>query len=309
MFCYNIPMRITYTVDSAYDGCEIRRIMEREFKMSSTWIKRVKLYGIVELNGIHARVIDRAKTGDVLVFEYEDNSASLTPPPNVEILYENEWYAVVNKPSGMVTHPSHGHLDDSLLTNLSENTLHPVMRLDRETSGLLIVAKDGYAHNMLVSADIKKRYLALCYGRFEPAEGTMSFPIARRPDSVMIRDCVEDGKPSVTHYKTVSYYEDAGVSLVEFELETGRCHQIRTHCCHVGHPLLGDGLYGPLSVDNPNDELREQASIFDAVIGRTALHAYRIEYKDPFEDGAVKVFETQLPVDIQNAIDGFIRKT
>ena len=200
----------------------------------------------------------------------EDNSAALTPPDNVGIMFENEHYAVVNKPAGMVTHPSHGHLDDSLLTSLSENTLHPVMRLDRETSGLLIVAKDGYAHNMLANADIRKSYLALCYGRFEPSDGTLSFPIARRPNSVMSRDCVEDGKPSVTHYKTVEYFEKADISLVRFELETGRCHQIRTHCCHVGHPLLSDGLYGPLSDDNPNEDLKPQAAIYDDKVGCVA---------------------------------------
>lgn len=295
-------MRIEYFVQSEYNGCEIQQIMRREFKMSTTWVKRVKLYGTVDLNGVHARVKDRVKEGDLLLFEYEDNSAKLTPPDNVSILYETESYAVVNKPAGMVTHPSHGHLDDSLLTNLSKNTLHPVMRLDRETSGLLIVAKDGYAHNMLVTgADIQKSYLALCYGRFEPESGTMSFPISRRADSVMIRDCVPDGKPSVTHYKTVNYFENAGISLVEFKLETGRCHQIRTHCCHVGHPLLGDGLYGPLSDDNPNEALKDLASIYDEKIGRVALHAYKIEYKDPF-DLEEKVFEAELPQDMQRVI-------
>ena len=299
-----MAMRLIFTVTEEYDGCEIRKVMEREFKMSSTWIKRVKLYGIVELNGVHARVIDPVKTGDSLFLEYEDNSMPLTPPENVDILYENEWYAVVNKPSGMVTHPSHNHLDDSLITVLSDKTLHPVMRLDRETSGLLIVAKDGYAHSMLVEgADIQKSYLALCYGRFEPESGTMSFPIARRPDSVMIRDCVEDGKPSITHYKTVNYYEKADISLVEFKLETGRCHQIRTHCCHVGHPLLGDGLYGPLSIDNPAANLAEQASVYDPAVGRCALHAYKIEYNDPFENGGIKVFEAGLPEDIQRVIN------
>lgn len=295
-------MRIEYFVQSEYNGCEIQQIMRREFKMSTTWVKRVKLYGTVDLNGVHARVKDRVKEGDLLLFEYEDNSAKLTPPDNVSILYETESYAVVNKPAGMVTHPSHGHLDDSLLTNLSKNTLHPVMRLDRETSGLLIVAKDGYAHNMLVTgADIQKSYLALCYGRFEPESGTMSFPISRRADSVMIRDCVPDGKPSVTHYKTVNYFENAGISLVEFKLETGRCHQIRTHCRHVGHPLLGDGLYGPLSDDNPNEALKDLASIYDEKIGRVALHAYKIEYKDPF-DLEEKVFEAELPQDMQRVI-------
>lgn len=295
-------MRIKYFVQSEYNGSEIQQIMRREFNMSTTWIKRVKLYGTVDLNGIHAKVKEHVKTGDLLLFEYEDNSGKLTPPDNVSILYETESYAVVNKPAGMVTHPSHGHLDDSLLTSLSKNTLHPVMRLDRETSGLLIVAKDGYAHNMLVTgADIKKSYLALCYGRFEPESGTMAFPIARRADSVMIRDCVPDGKPSVTHYKTIEYFENAGISLVEFKLETGRCHQIRTHCCHVGHPLLGDGLYGPLSDDNPNEALKELASIYDEKIGRVALHAYKIEYKDPF-DLEDKVFEAEIPQDMQRVI-------
>ena len=297
-------MKIEYFVQSEYNGCEIQQIMRREFNMSTTWVKRVKLYGTVDLNGVHARVKDRVKTGDKLYFEYEDNSGKLNPPENVGILYENESYAVINKPAGMVTHPSHNHLDDSLLTSLSDNTLHPVMRLDRETSGLLIVAKDGYAHNMLVTgADIEKSYLALCYGRFDPPEGTMSFPIARRPDSVMIRDCVENGKPSVTHYQTVRYFEKAGISLVELRLETGRCHQIRTHCCHVGHPLLGDGLYGPLSDDNPNEMLKEQAMILDKKIGRCALHAYKIEYKDPFDSFKAKVFEAALPEDMQKLVN------
>ena len=299
-------MKIKYFVQSEYNGCEIQQIMRREFAMSTTWVKRVKLYGTVDLNGVHARVKDRVKTGDELFFEYEDNSGKLTPPSNVGVIFENESYAVINKPAGMVTHPSHGHLEDSLLTCLSPNTLHPVMRLDRETSGLLIVAKDGYAHNMLATdADIKKSYLALCYGRFDPEAGTLSFPIARRENSVMIRDCVENGKPSVTHYRTVEYYSQADISLVEFELETGRCHQIRTHCCHVGHPLLGDGLYGPLSIDNPNEELRKQALIYDSLPGRCALHACKIEYNDPFDNGKVKIFESPLPDDMQKVVDGF----
>ena len=295
-------MRIEYFVQSEYNDCEIQKIMRNEFSMSSTCIKRVKLYGIVELNGVHARVKEHVKTGDRLYFEYEDNSGNLNESNGIKIIFENEHYAVVNKPAGMVTHPSYGHLDDSLLTNLSENTLHPVMRLDRETSGLLIVAKDGYSHNMLTNSDIKKSYKALCYGKFEPENGTMDFPIARRPNSVMIRDCTPDGKPSVTHYKTIAYYEKANISLVEFKLETGRCHQIRTHCCHMGHPLLGDGLYGPLSEDNPRESLKAQATIYDPKMGRVSLHAYKIEYLDPF-DGGIHVYEAEIPSDMQTVIE------
>lgn len=292
-------MKINCIIEESYENCEIRSVLTRKFKMSGTMIKKLKLYGKVELNGVHARVVDSVRTGDSLVCEYEDNSAPLNQVSGIPILFENDSYAVIDKPAGMVTHPGHGHLDDSLLTHLSENPLHPVMRLDRETSGLIIIAKDGYAHNTLAShAGIIKRYKALTYGKWEGASGTINVPIARRPGSVMIRDCVTDGsgRESITHYTVLEYYPDRDISLVEYRLETGRCHQIRVHSLHMGHPLVGDGLYGPNSIDNPSDAF-PQSKKWDKEAGRVSLHAYSLKFTDPF-DNVVREFESPLPPDM-----------
>lgn len=293
-------MKIDYFIEKPYENCEIRAILARKYKMSGTMIKKLKMRGVVNANGVHARVVDKVKTGDRLFCEYEDNSRPLNRVPAIPILFENDSYAVIDKPSGMVTHPGHGHLDDSLLTHLSDRPLHPVMRLDRETSGLIIIAKDGYAHNTLAEhAEIAKRYKALTYGKWEIDEGTINVPIARRPGSVMIRDCVTDGtgRESVTHYRVLEYYPDKDISLVEYQLETGRCHQIRVHSLYMGHPLVGDGLYGPNSIDNPSDRFPNSLDL-DKEMGRVALHAYSLKFTDPFEEGTVREFESPLPPDI-----------
>lgn len=292
-------MKIDYIIEKNYQNCEIRDILEKKFKMSRTMIKKLKLYGRVDVNGVHTRVIDRVSEGDRLLCEYEDNSNRLRRTPGIGILFENDSYAVVDKPANMVTHPGHGHLDDSLLTHLSDHPLHPVMRLDRETSGLIIIAKDGYAHNTLaVHGDIIKRYKALTYGKWDEDSGTINMPIARRPGSVMIRDCVTDGtgRDSITHYNVIRYFPDKDVSLVEYRLETGRCHQIRVHSLYMGHPLVGDGLYGPNSIDNPSDRFPQSPEL-DKAVGRVALHAYSLKFKDPF-DNEVREFESPLPEDI-----------
>ena len=293
-------MKIDYFIEKTYENCEIRAILARKYKMSGTMIKKLKMHGVVNVNDVHARVVDTVKAGDRLFCEYEDNSRPLNHIPDIPILFENDSYAVVDKPSGMVTHPGHGHLDDSLLTHLSDRPLHPVMRLDRETSGLIIIAKDGYAHNTLAEhAEITKRYKALTYGKWEKNKGTINVPIARRPGSVMIRDCVTDGtgRESVTHYTVLEYYPDIDISLVEYQLETGRCHQIRVHSLYMGHPLVGDGLYGPNSIDNPSDRFPMSKEL-DLKVGRVALHAYNLKFTDPLEEDTLREFESPLPPDI-----------
>lgn len=292
-------MKIDCIIEKSYENCDIRSVLVRKYKMSGTMIKKLKLYGKVELDGVHARVIDTVRTGSRLVCEYEDNSAPLNRVSGIPILFENDSYAVIDKPAGMVTHPGHGHLDDSLLTHLSDSPLHPVMRLDRETSGLIIIAKDGYAHNTLAThAGIVKKYKALTFGRWDETSGTIDIPIARRPGSVMIRDCVTDGsgRESITHYTVLEYYPDKDISLVEYRLETGRCHQIRVHSLHMGHPLVGDGLYGPNSIDNPSDSF-PMSMKWDKEAGRVSLHAYSLKFTDPF-DNVEREFESPLPPDM-----------
>lgn len=266
--------------------------------MSRQMIKRVKFNGTVELNGVHATVRQRVATGDHLLIHMEDTCHNIKHPEGIIFHYDCDPYLVCSKPAGIVTHPTHGHLDDSLLTRLSDDTLHPVIRLDRETSGLILIAKSGYAHNTLsMYAELHKKYLAVCYGRFDDEEGTIDEPIARRPNSVMIRDVDPNGKRSVTHYRVLLYDPVNDLSLVEYALETGRCHQIRVHSTYIGHPLAGDGLYGPNSIDNPSDRFDNSAEI-DRKAGRCALHAYYLAFQDPFTDED-KVFRSPLPEDMK----------
>ena len=292
-------MHIEYTIPDKDNGREIMRILNTEFLMSRQMIKKLKFNGTVELNGVHATVRQHVNTGDHLLIDLDDTCLTVEHPEGIDFYHEDDNYIVCNKPAGIVTHPTHGHLDDSLLTRLSPDTLHPVIRLDRETSGLILIAKSGYAHNSLsLYGDLHKKYLAACYGRFSEENGTIDEPIARRPGSVMIRDVDPNGKRSVTHYNVLCYDEVNDISLVEFALETGRCHQIRVHSTYKGHPLAGDGLYGPNSNDNPSD-LFENSGELDKTVGRCALHAYYLSFTDPFTKEEM-VFRSPLPEDIRS---------
>ena len=291
-------MKMSYIATCDDNGTEIIKILYNKFRMSHQMVKKLKFHGTVELNGKHAIVRERVSRGDVLYIELDEDAQVLNHPEGIPFYHEDEWYIVVSKPSGIVTHPTHGHLDDSLITRLSDETLHPVIRLDRETSGLILIARNGYAHNTLsLYGNMRKKYIAVCYGRLDTDEGTIDEPIARRPGSVMIRDVDPNGKRSVTHYRVLLYDEINDISLVEFTLGTGRCHQIRCHSTYIGHPLAGDGLYGPNSVDNPNYSYPLSRDI-DGKIGRVALHAYYLAMHDPFAEKEYE-YKDPLPCDMK----------
>jgi 23S rRNA pseudouridine1911/1915/1917 synthase len=244
---------------------------------------------------------DPVYEGDMIeaIYDHETPPSEILPECNIHIYYQDEWLIVCEKPADLVTHPSWQHMDDSLIQRLSSNRLHPVMRLDRETSGLIIVAKNGYAHHLISSLPMEKEYLGIVYGNIEPARGTIDLPIGRADNSIMIRVVRDDGKSAVTHYETMKTVDHLGVSLVRFVLSTGRCHQIRVHCRHLGHPIVCDGLYGPLSRDYtdpvfPNIENESR-------IGRQALHANRLSFFHPIT-GEKMEFESPLPDDMKEFI-------
>lgn len=288
-------MDFNFIVTEDYNDHTLRDVLRRQFKMSGQMIKKVKLFGTLEVNGVHQRVVDHVFTGDKIYAAYNDDSGDLKRDNNIFFHYEDDYLAVIEKPAGVVTHPVHGHLDDSLLTMLSDNTLHPVMRLDRETSGLIVIAKNGYIHNAMVTSKIRKKYVAIVYGNYTEANGVINLPIRRRADSVMIRDVTTDddpeGYPSTTYYKTVYNSPTENISLVEFILGTGRCHQIRVHSTYNHHPLVGDGLYGPNSNDNPSSEYPDSKRL-DEVIGRQALHAYSLTFTHPVTNEEMKFVST-----------------
>ena len=294
-------MQFNLRVTDEDDGKELRDIMAKRLQMSRAMIKRVKLYGILEVNGEHRRVIDKVKSGDEVFASYGEEEEKLRDDPSVPIIYEDEYIAVVVKPAGIVTHPCHNHLDDSVLTRLSDKTLHPVMRLDRETSGLMVVAKNGFIHNAMINIKIQKKYIAAVYGIYDEPAGAIDNPIKRRPGSVMIRDITDkddpDGKVCLTYYRSILEEKEKGISLVEFILATGRCHQIRVHSTSKGHPLVGDGLYGPNSDDNPNDTFPNSKEM-DSIIGRQGLHAYSLTFEHPVTHENMH-FVADLPEDMR----------
>lgn len=241
-------------------------------------------------NGMLIRSIDTVSKGDVIVLQWEDTSL-LEPNGNlcVPIAFENENLVVFNKPCGMPVHPSIKHQGDTLGNYFAflypDLCFRPVNRLDRDTSGLCLVAKNAHSANRL-QGNAHKTYYAVVEGD-TPEYGTIDAPIARERESIILRCVREDGQSAVTHYKKLKYAND--FSLEEIRLETGRTHQIRVHFSHIGFPLAGDDMYGGK---------REN-------IARQALHCGELEFAEPLTGEIIKV-KSQLPDDIVRLFDGGI---
>lgn len=215
--------------------------------------------------------------------EFEPNPALQVP-----VVYEDSDVAVFSKPAGMPVHPSHRHRDDTLANAYTARVgasagFHPVNRLDRDTSGLCVVAKHPLAAARLAGR-VDKVYYAVAQGLVDPPDGTLDFPIARAGESIILREVRPDGKPSVTHYRTLE--QGNGHTLLEIRLETGRTHQIRVHFAHIGHPLAGDDLYG--------------GSL--ALISRQALHCGRVRFEHPVTGERIRL-EDPLPLEFRRVLD------
>lgn len=196
-------------------------------------------------NGSLIRTIDTVDAGDIVILQFQDTKIL---EPNfrlgVPIAFENENLVVFDKPVGMPVHPSIKHQGDTLgnffAAKYPDITFRPVNRLDRDTSGLCIIAKNAFAAAALQNS-VKKVYYAVVTGYID-GEGTIDAPIAREKDSIIKRIVSDEGQRAVTHYKAIK--SGKKYSLIEIKLETGRTHQIRVHFAYIGYPLAGDDLYG-----------------------------------------------------------------
>ncbi|MCG1008651.1 RluA family pseudouridine synthase [Salinicoccus sp. ID82-1] len=215
---------------------------------------------LVKVNGNVVKANYKVKTGDIVIVEDRELvEADIIPENlNLDIIYEDDEVAVVNKPKGMVVHPAAGHPSGTLvnglmyqLDNLSgiNGELRPgiVHRIDMDTSGLLMVAKDDVTHRhlveQLVEKSVTRKYTALVHGTIPHDKGTIEAPIGRNPKERQEMAVVDDGKEAVTHFNVLERYKD--FTLVECILDTGRTHQIRVHMKYIGYPLAGDPKYGP----------------------------------------------------------------
>lgn len=234
-------------------------------------------------NGQLVRSIDTVYNGDEIILSLADESF-LEPNGslNVPIAFENESIVVFDKSGGMPVHPSIKHQGDTLgnyFASLYPNlTFRPVNRLDKDTSGLCLVAKDTFAAKLLQGC-CKKIYYAAVHGNIDEC-GTINAPIARERESIILRCVRNDGQEAVTHYRRIKM--NPQYSLAEINLETGRTHQIRVHFSHIGHPLAGDDMYG----GERND------------IRRQALHCGELLFQLPVSGENIKV-SSKLPDDIE----------
>ncbi|AEN78202.1 RluA family pseudouridine synthase [Ligilactobacillus ruminis] len=268
---------------------------------SRSQIKQLIDGGNITVNGKTEKAKYKVKSGDVIRLEEPETKTLELRPENIplDIVYEDDDVIVINKPQGMVVHPAPGHDEHTLVNALLyhcplstiNGTFRPgiVHRIDKDTSGLLMVAKNDKAHRSLAKQLKDKtnirEYVALVHGRIAEDEGTINAPIGRSLKDRKKQAVVKDGRNAVTHFEVLKRYRD--YTFVKCILETGRTHQIRVHMKYIGHPLVGDPLYGPKKTIKGNGQF---------------LHAGKLGFVHP-TTGKLLVFEAPLPKIFQECLE------
>lgn len=282
-------------------------------ELSRTRAKEIIAEGLVTLNGAPAKPSAKLVPGDVVEAEVTEAPAMNAGPEDIplDIVYEDDDVLVVDKPAGMVVHPAPGSMSGTLVNALLGRggglsalggQLRPgiVHRLDRDTSGLIVVARNDAAHRALSEAfqerRVKKVYLALVWGTFREPEGVVDEPVGRRATDRKRMAVVADGRPAVTSWKVREEFPFA--TLVEARPETGRTHQIRVHMSHLRRPVIGDADYGgdKSAFGDVPPHYRRQARRVNELAGRQALHARELSFPHPSGMGEVGV-SSPLPPD------------
>lgn len=297
-------LQIEKRIDAGHDGDLLRDYLHKELRLSHRTLSAIKYKGgKLLVDGQERTVRHILHDGDVLNIVMPPEKPSdflVSEPMPLNIVYEDEFLVVVNKQAGIPVIPSHQYPSGTLANGLlnyfeAENlasTVHIVNRLDRNTSGLMLVAKSRFSHERLFKMQkqklIHRRYLALADGIIQSNEGTIDAPIGRREGSVIERKVDwMDGRRSITYFKVLRRYSDR--TLVAVQLMTGRTHQIRVHFSSQGHPLLGDDLYG-----GPADRITRQA-----------LHSFELVFTHPFT-GQLFHLHAPLPEDMARLVGSLV---
>jgi 23S rRNA pseudouridine1911/1915/1917 synthase len=295
---------IDFVVGAPDEGKRVDSVVARRLDIPRTAAQRALRAGAITVNGEGVRPSHRLSSGE-LVRGAVSVAEELPPEPEaipISVRYSDERVLVVSKPAGLVTHPAAGHRGGTLVNALlalgeplaGRGSGRPgiVHRLDKGTSGLLLVAKDDGAHAVLVAAlkdrKIRRTYLTLVRGRPPAESGTIDAPIGRHPARRWLMAVVAEGRPAVTHYRVVESSDRC--SLLEATLDTGRTHQIRVHLSHLGCPVLGDRAYGGAS------ELSTSLGLT-----RPFLHAARLVFPHPDDSRPIEVTD-DLPEDLREAL-------
>ena len=293
-------MKLTYIVNEKCNYTTLKELLKAHFNISDRLLLKLKKSNKIFLNSKITyldKVLGKNDIIEVYIDFEEDNSNIVPTKMNLSIIYEDDAYLVINKPAGIPVHPSMDHFEDSLSNGVRyyfdsiglKKKTRPVNRLDKNTSGLVVFAKNEYIQECLVrqmkNNIFHKEYIAICEGKFKEQKSVINAPIARKENSIIERCVAENGDIAITEYEVISYNLENNYSIVKCVLKTGRTHQIRVHMQYIGHSLLGDTLYGNSS----------------NLINRQALHAYCISFIHPISNLDVN-YTAPIPSDMDSLI-------
>ncbi|MED4455446.1 RluA family pseudouridine synthase [Metabacillus fastidiosus] len=290
--------RLQWTMTKVEEGKLVREFLQ-EKRISKRALTDIKFSGgAIKVNGEDVNVRHLLKDGEILtvIFPEEKRSDGLKRQKlEFQIVYEDDHCLVINKPPFLPSIPSREHQTGTLANGLADyyeendipSTVHIVNRLDKDTSGIMLIAKHRFAHSLFSAEQKDKRiertYTAIVHGIIENDTGIINEPIGRKADSIIEREVRSDGQTAVTHYRVLQRFDDK--TLLSLQLETGRTHQIRVHLSSMGHPLCGDTLYGGMRTE----------------INRQALHSEHICFWHPFLEKEIS-FSTELPFDMKEIL-------
>lgn len=283
-------------IDNKYNN--VKEILKAHYQISDRLLTKLKKEKRIFLNNQPVYVTEEVKYGDHLKIDmnFVETSDNIVPTQiKLNIVYEDEYLLVVNKPAHIPVHPSCNYYENSLSNGIKfyfdsinlQRKIRPINRLDKDTSGLVLFAKHEYIQEALIrqmkSNTFQKEYIAILNGTLNEQSRTINAPIARKSGSIMEREISEIGNIAISHLELIKNLEN--YAEVKYTLETGRTHQLRVHSKYIGHPILGDTLYG------------EKSDLID----RQALHAYQIKFIHPISKEHLTL-KAPLPQDIKNLI-------
>lgn len=274
MFINNETLKLEYMVEEADDGLKVIDVLATSMNISSRLIRKCKNNHNILLNGRDGSVNRQVKEGDIIALMLDHDENTFEPNDiSIEILYEDADMLVVNKPPFLVVHPTKGHPEGTLANAISHHQYKAgqdykarfINRLDRDTSGVVLIAKNAFAQQVISEQmqanEVDKNYYAVVNGVIKADRGTVNEPIERAEEGDVLRIVRPDGLPSITHYEVVERFKEH--TFVKLRLETGRTHQIRVHLAHIGHGIVGDHLYGTVT----------------ELINRQALHCFEMSFR------------------------------
>ncbi|TCS95908.1 RluA family pseudouridine synthase [Hazenella coriacea] len=300
-----MKLMFEHIVNSQEDGKMLHQVLKNRFKFSRRMMSRLKMNRLVTVNGEVIYYTARVQQGDQIEIQFLVEDAEYIPPQPTEftVVYEDEDLIVVDKPPGLVVHPTKGYPDQTLANGLMHywlergetHKVRPVTRLDKNTSGLMVVGKHAYTHAYLAEQMAEKRYqreyLAWVHHQIIEDQGTIDDPIGMDMSQTIFRSVREDGAQAITHFRVIQRWEDA--TLVRLQLETGRTHQIRIHLSARGYPIIGDDMYGTKEDQH--------------LITRQALHATYLRLYHPRHRKWME-WESPIPEDIQELMKRLNKK-